>query len=220
MFRNRVYDQNTSRWTQEDPVGVVGGVNLYKFVGNNPVKYKDPFGLQIEAVSQFVNQFTLAHPRTASMIAGLIDQEIQGFNCAYSPTCEGPPESGSAGFLLGKMSIVAPLARMSGSVAGVEIGEGAQALTGSGRVGFPESLAGVRGTINKIFNGKAPLSALSMEQRISAAQYYERIAGQVGNRFESEARLFNLERARYLREGGEIPPGSISQFIERLKNFQ
>ena len=27
FFRNRVYDQDTGRWTQEDPIGIVGGIN-------------------------------------------------------------------------------------------------------------------------------------------------------------------------------------------------
>jgi RHS repeat-associated protein len=45
MFRNRIYDQGTGRWTQEDPIGVAGGINLYQFNGNNPVTYTDPFGL-------------------------------------------------------------------------------------------------------------------------------------------------------------------------------
>ena len=44
FFRNRLYDQATGRWTQEDPIGVAGGVNLYQFNGNNPVSYTDPFG--------------------------------------------------------------------------------------------------------------------------------------------------------------------------------
>jgi RHS repeat-associated protein len=45
FFRNRVYDQATGRWTQEDPIGIAGGLNLYQFNGNNPVTYTDPFGL-------------------------------------------------------------------------------------------------------------------------------------------------------------------------------
>jgi len=45
FFRNRLYDQATGRWTQEDPVGVGGGLNLYAYAGNNPVAYTDPFGL-------------------------------------------------------------------------------------------------------------------------------------------------------------------------------
>ena len=45
FFRNRVYDQATGRWTQEDPIGIAGGLNLYQFNGNNPVNFTDPFGL-------------------------------------------------------------------------------------------------------------------------------------------------------------------------------
>src|ERR1041384_6309648 len=45
LFRNRVYDQATGRWTQEDPIGIAGGLNLYQYAGNNPAVYTDPFGL-------------------------------------------------------------------------------------------------------------------------------------------------------------------------------
>jgi RHS repeat-associated protein len=45
FFRNRFYDQQTGRWTQEDPIGVAGGTNLYAYVENNPVAFTDPFGL-------------------------------------------------------------------------------------------------------------------------------------------------------------------------------
>ncbi len=45
-FRNRVYDQETGRWTQEDPIGLAGGINLYQFNGNDPATYGDPFGLK------------------------------------------------------------------------------------------------------------------------------------------------------------------------------
>lgn len=44
-FRNRAYDSRTGRWTQEDPIGLAGGMNLYQFNGNNPATYNDPFGL-------------------------------------------------------------------------------------------------------------------------------------------------------------------------------
>jgi RHS repeat-associated protein len=45
FFRNRAYDMTTGRFTQEDPIGVAGGLNLYQYAGNNPVSYTDPFGL-------------------------------------------------------------------------------------------------------------------------------------------------------------------------------
>ena len=45
--RNRSYDPNTARFTQEDPIGLAGGVNLYGFAAGDPVTYSDPFGLCI-----------------------------------------------------------------------------------------------------------------------------------------------------------------------------
>ena len=48
-FRNRAYDQQTGRWTQEDPIGIAGGLNLYQFNGNDPVTNSDPFGLLAES---------------------------------------------------------------------------------------------------------------------------------------------------------------------------
>ena len=43
--RNRYYDPNSGRFTQEDPVGLAGGLNLYGFAAGDPVNYSDPFGL-------------------------------------------------------------------------------------------------------------------------------------------------------------------------------
>jgi RHS repeat-associated protein len=43
--RNRYYDPSTSRFTQEDPIGLAGGLNLYGFAAGDPVTYRDPFGL-------------------------------------------------------------------------------------------------------------------------------------------------------------------------------
>jgi RHS repeat-associated protein len=43
--RNRVLDPLTGRFTQEDPVGLAGGLNLYGYVGGDPVSFSDPFGL-------------------------------------------------------------------------------------------------------------------------------------------------------------------------------
>src|SRR5438067_318236 len=43
--RNRYYDPATGRFTQEDPLGLAGGLNLYGFAGGDPVNFSDPFGL-------------------------------------------------------------------------------------------------------------------------------------------------------------------------------
>jgi RHS repeat-associated protein len=43
--RNRYYDPRTGRFTQEDPIGLAGGLNLYGFANGDPVNLSDPFGL-------------------------------------------------------------------------------------------------------------------------------------------------------------------------------
>ena len=35
----------TGRFTQENPIGLAGGLNLYGFAGGDPVNFSDPFGL-------------------------------------------------------------------------------------------------------------------------------------------------------------------------------
>lgn len=44
-MRNRYYDPRTGSFTQEDPIGLAGGMNLYGFAGGDPVNFSDPFGL-------------------------------------------------------------------------------------------------------------------------------------------------------------------------------
>lgn len=43
--RNRYYDPKTGRFTQEDPIGLAGGMNAYGYAEGDPVSYSDPFGL-------------------------------------------------------------------------------------------------------------------------------------------------------------------------------
>jgi RHS repeat-associated protein len=45
-MRNRYYDPNTGRFTQEDPIGLAGGLNLYGFANGDPINFSDPYGLK------------------------------------------------------------------------------------------------------------------------------------------------------------------------------
>jgi RHS repeat-associated protein len=44
-YKSRFYDPTPGRWLNRDPIGELDGVNLYRFVGNNPVSRVDPYGL-------------------------------------------------------------------------------------------------------------------------------------------------------------------------------
>jgi RHS repeat-associated protein len=46
-MRNRYYDPLTGKFTQEDPIGLACGLNLYGFANGDPVNYSDPFGLML-----------------------------------------------------------------------------------------------------------------------------------------------------------------------------
>jgi RHS repeat-associated protein len=41
----RAYDADLGRWLSRDPIGEVGGINLYGYVGNDPLNETDPLGL-------------------------------------------------------------------------------------------------------------------------------------------------------------------------------
>ena len=45
-YRARFYDAEVGRFISKDPIGFAGGdVNLYSYVGQNPVNFADPMGL-------------------------------------------------------------------------------------------------------------------------------------------------------------------------------
>ncbi len=56
----RWYDPESGRFLSEDPIGFEGGdMNLYRYVGNNPVNRKDPLGLTWKSNWNFFWDWTL-----------------------------------------------------------------------------------------------------------------------------------------------------------------
>jgi len=56
----RYYDPSTGRYVTPDPIGLDGGINLFTYVGNNPVAFVDPEGLA-RIYAQINYRFTTAN---------------------------------------------------------------------------------------------------------------------------------------------------------------
>jgi RHS repeat-associated protein len=72
-FGHRYYDASTGRWLNRDPIQELGGINLYGFVGKNPVNRVDPLGLSwydyIPGIGPGIAQIQANHAEQAQIDA-------------------------------------------------------------------------------------------------------------------------------------------------------
>jgi hypothetical protein len=62
-------------FTQEDPIGLAGGMNLYGFAGGDPINFSDPFGLCPWCVGALVG---VAFEGATQLISGDLNGEALG----------------------------------------------------------------------------------------------------------------------------------------------
>ena len=99
-YRARYYDPQIGRFMSEDPIRFGGGMNFYRYVGNSPLNYVDPFGLTIRPQISDL-RLSPSHPRSElgrerAEIAGSKTERLEPFK-RKRDVC---PLSGNDGFRL------------------------------------------------------------------------------------------------------------------------
>ena len=74
----------------------------------------------------------------------------------------------------------------------------------------------IKPTTENVLKGEIPLDSLTPEERELAARFYRATADETVGIYKEDATLYNIERARYLREGGTPPPRTLPLFIKSL----
>ncbi|MBC9868968.1 MAG: hypothetical protein F7O42_14040, partial [Opitutae bacterium] len=88
----RYYNPSLGRFINRDPIGEAGGLNLYGFVGNNPVNYNDYLGLNF--LEDFANSFGKFIKNFGSAVGDVVGGVIGGFESFVSGIFSGDPFGG------------------------------------------------------------------------------------------------------------------------------
>ena len=85
--RNRYYDPASGRFTQEDPIGIAGGMNQYGFGRGDPVNSSDPFGLAPDTSfaderARQETQKCVSESKTCAELIGVLANDKSKWNIA------------------------------------------------------------------------------------------------------------------------------------------
>jgi RHS repeat-associated protein len=101
-YWGRAYDPNLQRWIQRDPIGEMGGINLYGFVGNSPLSWVDPWGRGLYTPGQAFQEPSSSN-YSLEQLANATEADIFGpptfvdMSAGYDPLAAGAPGSISFG---------------------------------------------------------------------------------------------------------------------------
>jgi RHS repeat-associated protein len=101
--RNRYYDPEVGQFTQEDPIGLAGGLNLYGYADGDPVNFSDPFGLCPMCVVGLVVLEEAARGAVVGGVSGALMQ-VAANKLSGAPIWEGVGEATAVGAGVGAVT--------------------------------------------------------------------------------------------------------------------
>ncbi len=84
-YRARYYSPELQRFISEDPIGLAGGINLYAYTANNPVRFKDPFGWLLCETKCYLNYASDTTKCYLNFRADVMECEQKGDHSNYDP---------------------------------------------------------------------------------------------------------------------------------------
>jgi len=123
LATHRAYDPALGRWLSRDPIGEQGGINLYGYVGGNPLTFMDPLGLWTISVgfSVYIGGGGWGVSGSAGIVA-----DGNGNAGFYGSAAGGPTAGGGAVVSAGGANSTAPIITdLSGQGAGGTVAVGA-----------------------------------------------------------------------------------------------
>jgi RHS repeat-associated protein len=130
----RAYDPLHGRWLNRDPIMEAGGLNIYAYVGGNPVRYTDPTGEVVPIVLRAIGGGLVG-----AVIGGTASLAIYWLTSEGNVTSEG---------LRGALA--------TGSLAGALAGSGLGVFAAEGTTGLGALLQGARAAASR---GSIPAAA-------------------------------------------------------------
>ena len=102
-YKARFYDPALGRFLQPDPVGYDDGMNMYAYVGGDPVNRRDPTGLQQDCVAMRT-YYTEYYPHSG--------QVVRTWSAPAAPVCIGSSDQGDPGACAANPDCVAAIDRI------------------------------------------------------------------------------------------------------------